>query len=455
VSDHTDDYNPGSDLEEEVDEESLDQEVEASDQESEVPLESIQELEEDAMSPETEKLTLPSGNESTVKVINLDRRLPLKLKRHEYEPMWDGKLLLLDAQKETIDLDGLLETLEENRMDIPPFSDFEVVALQMLEENHGPIALEDYELIRKRCFELSHENENFEPTLENLRRISIESDLHMLYSIYEIINRKQIYNLLIKHKKKETVVQKDVYESIDGNRKVLNTLQCWECFTTVIGPQYRLVDSLQHLLCVQCFKTGRLPMGKSSSDFEFRQGVNFNEDGKYQPWVIDQILTLKDVMENGSIKDIALKLGKSESECMTEFLGLKLQDINGTKDVLKQILGNPKNPVMALIVILAVSVHPGLAAKVAQTSISYLIEKPEHQFEKILWDCAYAGWNVCLEIAKRLATQEEEKVEQSVVNLNKLMAKRIALKLDLLEGFNNGPQNLNGEIVKRLLSNTH
>jgi hypothetical protein len=399
----------------------------------------LDDLDDVASTVEELRSVLPIG--TPAQVINLNRRLPIKLKRHEFEPIWDGRLELLQATFE-----DSYDFFDATNQELPKYSHSESIAVQFLENSHGSIASEDYELIRTQLILSFRLKSKFSFTLSTLRAISPESDLALLFSIYEIFLRPPIFDELFKSFKTDTKFNFDTHlEESSSICAPLPRYCCLICKALCINGNYRSNTNPDVIICPKCFKSGSLPKNMSSSEFHFRMGEQLNVDGQLK---CDEI--------SSETLNRWEHFHSDDPEMIKEFISLNIPDFEICRDPLDRLIGRPSNPIMVVLSLLATAVHPGIASEAAKAILTYLLSQNENEYQLKMFDAAKIGWEKSIEVATKLHELEQSNLTKLLLSLNKIHMQRISRKLDLLESFNS-PTNvkIHSSIIHRLLSNAN
>ncbi|KAJ3272757.1 hypothetical protein HDV01_005285 [Terramyces sp. JEL0728] len=371
-------------------------------------------------------------------LVNLDRKLPLKFKRHEFEPIKDGIL-------------GNLSNIEYidytiGNASTAPVEEDELISQHLAQ--YGFHAMEDYQHIKPILEEKYRLNPETVINLEYLRFISPSTDIVVLDAILRLVEQQKTVNI------NPNYVDKELYTQLKDNNgefdpqlvfKPTDSLSeskrfvCSTCNNNCLNHYY-FNEKDNFTTCLVCFETGQYPISMASKDFQsFKTFEPKNSSTERAMWTDQEVLMMLNSFQEGvEWKEIAAKLQKDEEECIQKFVELptSLDDTNNldnTEELLHQLIGNEKNPVMALINILTNSVHPGLAAEVAKAALAHLL-KDSHNVNDIQnnTEAAKKGLNAAMEKANQIIDVENSNISRKIIELIQTHFKRIDCKCEIL-----------------------
>ena len=121
--------------------------------------------------------------------VSLDRKIPVKLKPVEFEPIKDGTVLNISNQ---LDKPFVNKHKENAAILHCALTKKDEVAILMLEEIHGSVARDDFMQMHDWVCTNRKLDSGFEFTISQLRKIVPEADIHLVCDIYEILNQKMV-----------------------------------------------------------------------------------------------------------------------------------------------------------------------------------------------------------------------------------------------------------------------
>ncbi|KAJ3321196.1 hypothetical protein HDV06_004539 [Boothiomyces sp. JEL0866] len=371
--------------------------------------------------------------------VNLDRKLPLKFKRHEFEPIKDGVIGNLSNIEYVNYTTGGSSSIK--------MEEDELVSLHFAQ--YGFHAYEDYQHIKPILDEKYKSNPESMITLEFLRFISPSTDIVVLDAILRLLEKQKVINTNPNFQDKEmyTLLKEN---SEDHDTKLIFKLAdsfseskrfvCSTCNNSCMNHYY-FNERDNFTTCVVCFETGQYPISMSSKDFRNYQSFDsIHKSNDSAMWKDEEVLAMLNYIEQGTEWNvIAQKLQKKEEECIMKFIELptSLDDTinaDNTEVLLHQLIGKEQNPVMALISLFTKAVHPGIAAEVAKTSLKCLLKSPQNindiQSNTV---AAAQGLKAAMDKAKQIVDLENANVDRKIIELIQTHFKRIDCKCEILK----------------------
>lgn len=120
--------------------------------------------------------------------VNLDRKIPLKLKPVEFEPIKDGVIANLSSQFDILDSPY---TKSDLKPDLALPKKFES-AIMMLEEIHGSVARDDFMQMYEWVLSCRNSDPHFVFNITQLRKVVPEADIHLVCDIYEFLDQEVV-----------------------------------------------------------------------------------------------------------------------------------------------------------------------------------------------------------------------------------------------------------------------
>ena len=184
-------------------------------------------------------------------------------------------------------------------------------------------------------------------------------------------------------------------------------------------------------------------MDLGSNEFYLEKG--FGLDGNHraeQQWDDESKLQLLEILQSTTdIKIIAEKMKKPRFEVWFNLVTLPSEypfvgqpTYKTSDEILRALLGNAVNPITKLIDLLAVSVHPGLAAEAARIAMETILPKEvEALTTQDYWDISKLVWDGVIKKCSSLIKNEEIYIDAKMKELLDLLVRRISIKSELLQ----------------------
>ncbi|KAJ3304424.1 hypothetical protein HDV03_002768 [Kappamyces sp. JEL0829] len=356
-------------------------------------------------------------------LVNLDRKIPIKLRKYEYEPLGAGVIgnISMCSEAKVRITSSIASVVAPFGDDLSFLSDNEAYSTEMLAQFIAAV-------------DLSRADGNLDTFgLTELRKLCPDAPLLFLSTLLDFLIRCEDEGLVAKDTVRVAVAE--VPPELEPVAKDRYT--CRECFQSCSRARYSIV-SIFYNICIDCFEMGRYPLQFSSSDFEFQVGIlGLGQSSDRRAWSLEERLSLLDSIERfgddwGLISN---SVGRPVHECKMEFAVLSIFDESPPKNplsVLKQLLGTPPNPVMALVKLLSNAVHPCVGAEAARASLSVLSTGNVANTE-LLWHAATFALEAVLRKCGQIQQLEENAMEKSVKELIELEFQNLEKKTGFLD----------------------
>nr|KAJ3421639.1 hypothetical protein HK105_002846 [Polyrhizophydium stewartii] len=432
-----------------------------------------------------------------ISVTGFERRLPSKIKRHEYEPIPGGILLNISAPALTRPRDWLGSRSRPHSSSSEAFSHpswFSLGAISPIELNafpyrfaQGPMqeaALREYALLRNQIIEQARQSPGSylsvaDCAAKHSTDIVFAASVHAFLECHGIINATTLHiqgpvasSVLQFDELRSSQQERDassnalspqalLFDESRGRQPELRTLPqqlsieqfvCCICASDCFAVRYEGVKHPGMIFCQDCFAKGRFPSDLFSKDFARRYGPLLGPPvGSTAPWTDEEMLALVESIErNGCDWDLVAEdvPSRSSRECAQRFLEMSIaetprreqtahtSDDADYKELVGLIVGDCPNPVMSLVHILASGAHPVIAAEAARISLSVLASadaQAESDMKALVLQAAASALKGSCELARIFAEREVTKLKWYVRQLVKEQLNRIAVKIEYLE----------------------
>ncbi|KAK6097778.1 hypothetical protein BDV3_001680 [Batrachochytrium dendrobatidis] len=430
-----------------------------------------------------------------VATTNLDRRLQVKVKRHEYEPWPNGVLLniSLPAMLRRKDHIHSTNTTPSSKSKLPAWFSAESVHEIESQAFHD---IEMYTLIRNQILDIAHNSSEKVCIVDCCNQIQSDTMyvalVHAFLEYHNIINTKSSDNseptassvadipllrgdtyLLLASttpSDPEKLIYDQQYKDLFPSPPLATPY--WKSFCAVCNADssslsYHCVKLDGFSICRECFVSGRYPSDFSSNSFVRLHGLRCDSEIPDQPtWSDEETLRLLDAIHlygfQWSLVADAVQT-KSKTECAEYFLQLPIgelptsnlcgaptnfeaadkptqRNLDELKLLAQQIIGDAPNPLMSLIHLLSVAVQPVLASEAAHAAIQamfgtadYPVQNSKHDIHQLSMTATVEALRSALDFADRLVKKDEATLEILVHELTELQLQRIQLKLNHLE----------------------
>ena len=370
----------------------------------------------------------------TYEIVNLDRRLPVKFKRHEYEPIPYPTLANLSSSFE--DSSIILDYSHSRKEDFN-WSESEKDIFFPCILHYGPNSKEMYthirDIIAKQYLEKG------EPiTLVDLRKSSPDTPLLFLVALQQLMtNLKDINYLSSQRKNSENLLYSHQNYFHDGN------YICFICASECTLSRYEAIQSI-FIVCVDCFECGKYPSSMSSDSFQYH--IKYITDSKNSEsgipsfeWKNENLLNLLDGVQKYDFNwgEISNLVGIPENECLYKFVSLmNCPSFNlkteSSSDKLRHLIGLPPNPVISTVNIISNCVHPGLGAEAARACLSFLCNSQMKTFNSdLMWSSAVEGFEAAIQKAKHIISVEDSIIEELKNDIVELQTVYLQKKLQV------------------------
>ena len=121
--------------------------------------------------------------------VNLDRKIPVKLKPAEFEPVKDGIIANISMQfdppaQNNVKSDAIKPEISLTKKD--------EISIAMLEELHGTVARDDFMQMHEWFLMCRQQEPSCDITISQLRKVVPEADIHLVCDIYELLHQKYV-----------------------------------------------------------------------------------------------------------------------------------------------------------------------------------------------------------------------------------------------------------------------
>lgn len=355
----------------------------------------------------------------TFEVVNLDRRLPVKFKRHDYEPL--ANPMLINLSNTFQDASSVFhETSKSCRTQDFTWSESEKEVYLPYILHYGPNSREMYEHLLGIISKQYLETPTTPITLEDLRKLSPDTPLLFLVSLQTLMMNLQVINSKNSYQSTENITG---HRYNFGNSYFKHgVFSCLTCLRDCSVARYESQRD-RFVVCVDCFDCGKYPSWMISSDFRFKVKYltsSSSESTNSSKWSPKEILDLLEGVEKYDCDwgQISAHIGRSENDCMHKFASLptlmapKIPKESSMENLLKELVGETTNPSISLVNMLLNCVHPSLGAEAAKSCLHSLCKSSTNLIESDdNWAAAVGGLKAAIMRAKELVTQEEMVLE--------------------------------------------
>ena len=349
----------------------------------------------------------------TVELVNLDRRLPVKFKRYEYEPLENGSIVNISNC-----FDDYSNVLNESfQKTVPDWTEQDEEILLPYILHYGPNSRDMYLHMKNLAGLLYNSDSSRYLTLYDLRKLSPDTPLLFLVCLHQLLVKQKIIN----HTDPSKIIQSDISEPLLNYPLFCynGIYSCFSCRTDCSKARYEHRKCI-HVICSSCFDVGKYPKEFSSEDFTFQESwfrVTEKIDSQTE-WQPEQVLQLLEGIERYGFEweKVSTLVQKSKEECIMQFSTWTIGTPNILEaDTLKKLLGNTSNPVMRLIHLLSNAVHPGIGSEAAKECLS-LIKSPGLTADAN-WKAAQAGFDGAIRKAREIIRHENGQILKYVKEL--------------------------------------
>ncbi|KAH6580025.1 hypothetical protein BASA60_003029 [Batrachochytrium salamandrivorans] len=364
---------------------------------------------------------------------DIDRRLPMKVKRHEYEPIPEGTLLNISLSSLVCPPDYIRSALKSSCSNSKSPSWFSIDAVHDIEMDifrDNPL----YVSVRNQIVGISQSSPGKYICVADCAA-QIQADLVFIVLIHEfleyhgIINHEMpittkfiassLFDIDVIRSSKTALVPETpllcanslVYDpylehqtQLTHNDTFQKAFICNICDAGCIRMRYECVKFSGLTICGECFVSGRYPSIFSSKDFVRKHGPIVKQAVSTQtPWSDDQVVKLLDSIDRYGFEWDAISDDmetKTPMECIEFFLQMPIAEMGrvpidslaDTKTIenkdssandrtleghgqylVPQIVGGAPNPLMSLIHMISCAVHPSLASEAARIGARTLL----------------------------------------------------------------------------------
>lgn len=380
----------------------------------------------------------------TFEVVNLDRRLPVKFKRHDYEPIVNPTTANLSNSFQDSSF-AFYETSKLYRAQDFNWSELEKEIFLPYILHYGPNSKEMYEHLLGIVSKQYLEDPTTPITLADLRKLSPDTPLLFLVSLQTLMMNMQEINSsppLNNYHFTENVL--GFKHSYNHSYYKAGIFSCFSCLKDCSVARY---ESLRDwfVICADCFDCGKYPYSMTSSHFQFRVAflTSSSSDLPEAPnWSPREVLELLDAVEKCGMDwgQISNHVGRPDNDCMYKFASLstpetsKIHKTASMEMMLKSLIGNASNPTMSLVNLLLNCAHPNLGAEAAKSALHTLCKSPANLIElDDNWAAAVEGFIAAIQLARKVVKEEELVLEGLHDDLLHLQIELLQLKLAIYE----------------------
>lgn len=410
-------FDPGSDMEDEDEEDDLIEEGEDILEEDDIIIDTS--LFQDEESVDEDELGLQS-KWPVMKLAFLDRRIPAKVKKGDYEPVGANAIFscLTSTKADVKESDNHDLHLTEPELD-------EWLSYLL---HYGSNSLDMYRYIKN---EIAAKKSDIQITLPELREISPDTPLLFLSTVLQILNRQTDQDF----KKDVSSLQiTSVFEE-RYSKPSLDSMQCQMCSKNCTIVRYSYLFAT-FVICSGCFQTGNFPSRFSSNSFQCMFGAVTSKQIKpsqISEWTPNDKLALLEAVEAGfSAENLPEKTGKPKFECIYHFATIPIKHlVSESMGDLEKLIGTSTNPVISLSNLIGNAVHPGLGAEAARAALLFLQDKDVSD-PTVNLEAAQRALRSCIDLAEVMADHQDTIFNNCMNELLQTKIKAISTRCNLL-----------------------